>query len=100
MTDELLVDDAAAPPVRPGYCSDHPNQRLVSHRAARLIWHGPPIEIVCPDPIHEVNTRERCRWCGGELLRPDEIRWRISEKRAYCSSNHRLRAFRAAGRAS
>lgn len=82
------------PAAAPGYCSDHPTQRLVSHRAAGLRSYGTRTEVVCPDPSHGYTDRERCRWCGGPLVDPAEIH-RRSPRRAYCSANHRLRAFRS-----
>src|SRR5258708_5170167 len=83
--------------VTPGYCADPPNQRLVSHRAAGLRAYGTRIEVVCPNrDDHTLNDCERCRWCGGPLVLPTERRSSVSPRRAYCSPNHRLRAFREA----
>lgn len=80
--------------VAPGYCADHPNQRLVTHRAAGLRSYGTRNEVVCPDPAHGYTDRERCRWCGGPLVDPAETT-RRSPRRAYCSPLHRLHAFRS-----
>jgi hypothetical protein len=90
--------------VRPGYCSVHPNQRLVSHRQAGIQWWGsddPKTVCVMPHDelgAHELGARERCRYCGGPLVEPGTPSWQVSPRRAFCSPNHRLRAFRGSKR--
>ena len=91
---------AAAAAVSPGHCSDHPGLELVTHKAAGIAWYGQPIAVVCPDLHHRPGPCERCRWCGGPLVPPGTPRWQTSERREYCSSNHRLQAFRARARAA
>jgi hypothetical protein len=91
------TDDA---PVTPGYCADHPNQRLVTHRAAGLRAYGTTVATICPNADHDYVDRERCRWCGGPLVSPIERRSAVSPHRAYCSPLHRLRAFRSARKAA
>jgi hypothetical protein len=81
--------------VRPGYCADHPNQRLVTHRSFGIRRYGAVVETVCPHPDHELEDRERCRWCGGPLIAPGTPPWQVSDRRVYCTDNHRLQAFRA-----
>lgn len=85
--------------VAPGYCSIHPNQRLVSHRRAGIRWYGhEDPETVCPMPHDELGDRDRCRYCGGPLAAPGTPTWQLSPRRAFCTPNHRLRAFREAKR--
>lgn len=79
----------------PGRCGEHPNQRLVTHQRAGFRRYGADVEVVCPDPAHGDNGRERCRWCGGPLVEPGTPRWTVSDRREYCTPNHRLRAFRS-----
>lgn len=79
----------------PGRCGEHPNQRLVTRERAGFRRYGSDVAVVCPDPAHDDNDRERCRWCGGLLVEPATPRWTVSERREYCTPNHRLRAFRA-----
>jgi len=53
---------------------DHPNQRLVTHRAAAPRSYGVTVATVCPNPSHDFLDRERCRWCGHELVgRPNAL---------------------------
>ncbi len=63
-----------APAHTPGYCSEHPNQRLVTHRRAGVSWwyRNPrsDLAIVCPSRDHTPSDRERCAWCGLSLDRP------------------------------
>jgi hypothetical protein len=94
---EPVAGDAG---VTPGYCSDHPNQRLVTHRAARLRAYGVTVATICPSLDHDFLDRERCRWCGHELVGPTEPRSSVSPRRAYCTPLHRLQAFRAARKAA
>ena len=84
----------APPAVKPGYCSDHTNQRLVSHRAAGLRRYSADTETICPSTDHDDNDRERCRYCGGRLIPDGTPRWQVSDRREFCIPNHRLRAFR------
>jgi len=87
-------------PFQPGRCRDHPTIDLVTHAAAGLRWYGPANAIVCPDPHHRPGPPERCRWCGGPLVAPGTPTWETNERREYCTSNHRLQAFRARARAT
>lgn len=75
----------------PGFCSDHPNQRLVTHRRARVGWwhdrtdrNDPP--TVCPMDGHTPYDRERCGWCGRSLdeAADEGALSYVSPKRAYC----------------
>jgi len=84
----------APPTVKPGYCSDHTNQRLVSHHAVGLQRYGPDVETVCPNRDHDDNDRERCRYCGERLIAEGTPAWKVSDRREFCKPNHRLRAFR------
>lgn len=89
--------DQDEPSTVPGYCSDHPNQVLVTHRRARVRW--PYLEdpaVVCPADGHSIVDCERCRWCGGRLA--DELGRMPSPRTAYCGSLHRLHAFRVRAR--
>lgn len=86
---------AATVDVEPGYCSEHPNQELVTARQAGYRVYGVSPATFCIDPTHTDNDRQRCRWCGGLLIVPGTPRWAVSERRAYCSANHRLKAHRA-----
>jgi hypothetical protein len=79
----------------PGYCADHPNQRLVTHRAAGIQWWHAPVETICPSPDHSLDERERCRYCGGRLYPAGTPLWSMSVRRTFCSDADRLRAFRA-----
>lgn len=97
--DERAAASEDAGTHHPGYCSEHSNQRLVSHKAAGLRSYGVTVATICPNTDHDFLDRERCRWCGGQLVAPSEPRSRVSLHRAYCTSLHRLQAFRAARRA-
>lgn len=70
----------------PGHCSEHPNQRLVTHRRAGVRWffHNPRTDLptVCPSTDHTPYDRERCAWCGQSL--DVDLSGRFSPKRAYC----------------
>jgi len=70
----------------PGYCSEHPNHRLVTHRRAGVTWwYRTPrtdLAVVCPSRDHSPYDRERCLWCGLSL--DEEGRGRFHPKRAYC----------------
>lgn len=87
----------AVAPVRPGYCAEHPAQALVTHHQANERRWGEDPATVCVMCIADQNhsSRERCRWCGGPLVPPGTRPWFVSERRAYCTPGHRLRAFRA-----
>jgi hypothetical protein len=95
-----MTETQAAPSVSPGRCSDHPTTDLITHAEAGIRWYGRTIAVVCPDPHHRPGAPERCRWCGGPLVPPGTPAWQVSDRREYCSSNHRLRAFRARARAT
>lgn len=90
MTDAAIVADELEPAAHvPGYCRDHPNVRLVTHRRAGVRWWyslpraDPP--TVCTSPDHDPYTRERCGWCGLSLDGQDgDTAARFSPKRAYC----------------
>ena len=84
--------------VSPGTCSIH-GLELVTHRRAGFRWWGEDPETVCPDPEHTDADRERCRWCGGQLVPAGTPHWQVSSRRAYCLPLHRLQAFRARARA-
>lgn len=93
-TDEL---EAPPPAHRPGYCSIHRTQRLVTHRQAgnKRWWGDEDPAVVCVMP-HDPDDEERCRWCGGPLYPPPAPPyWKRSFRRAFCTNNHRLRAHRA-----
>lgn len=94
---------AGTEPIRPGHCSDHPNQPLVTHRqAGQRYWgvHDPAVVCVMCIADGNLDGRLRCVWCGGRLVPPGTPSWSLSERRAYCSPLHRLQAFRARQRAS
>jgi hypothetical protein len=97
MTADVVETVVDPPALQPGTCSAH-GLELITHEAAgfRRYYYGDPPAIVCPDPDHTDADRERCRWCGGPLIPPGVPRWSVSERRQYCSANHRLKAFRAA----
>jgi len=81
----------------PGYCADHPTQRLITHRAAGLRWYGEDPATVCQGD-HPADEADRCLWCGGPLYTDPTPYWRRRTRRAFCSSADRLRAHRAAKR--
>lgn len=82
---ELGPLEPPAPHV-PGYCSDHPGSKLVTHRRAGVAWwYRTPrtdLPVVCPAASHTTYDRERCRWCGDPL--DQDLLGRFSAKRAYC----------------
>ncbi len=80
-----------------GYCSEHPDIELVTHKRAGLRRWGEDPATVCTSPGHEgdLDSRERCRWCGGRLAEVGTPSWALSGRRAYCKPHHRLLAFRA-----
>ncbi len=82
--------------VSPGYCSQHPELELVTHKRAGLRWysHDDPA-TVCPSSDHDQRDQDRCRWCGETVADPDRPTWARSARRAYCTPHHRLLAFRA-----
>lgn len=88
----------SAPPVSPGYCSDHPDELLVTHKRARMrwpYWSVPDPATCCPHPDHAPHERERCRFCGIALT---GRRGYPSPRRSFCSDKHRVYAFRAAAK--
>lgn len=96
---DVAVDELEAPaPHHPGYCSDHPNVKLVTHRAAgeRAYYSEDPVTICLQCPT---GDRERCGWCGGRLYPPGIPTWQVSQRRTYCKPLDRLHAFRARARA-
>lgn len=95
MAADIDVAEAAVDgTVSPGTCSVH-GLELVTHRRAGYRRYGAEIAVVCPDPEHQDADRDRCRWCGGPLVPPGVPRWSVSDRRTFCSSNHRLKAHRA-----
>lgn len=88
---------AAAPPSapRPGHCTLHPAQALVSHRAANLRRWGEDPRTICVMCLADDRVGERCTWCGGPLFPPETRPWQVSDRRAFCSPLHRLQAHRA-----
>lgn len=102
MVTEPLEDDDAidrllglAGDVIPGRCAVH-GAILITHKLAGYRHYGQPVAVVCPHPEHTDNDRERCCWCGGPLVEPGTPRWSVSERRQFCSANHRLKHHRAA----
>ena len=95
--DETPVADVAAveptPLVEPGRCAIHGDE-LLTHKRAGYRHYGAPVAVVCPNPEHTDNDRERCRYCGGPLVPPGTPRWTVSERRQFCSPADRLRYFR------
>lgn len=97
----------------PGYCSQHPGLPLVApsrlYRRPASYWTpaGWDTPNVCASPVHAVDARDepsptarRCMWCGGALYPADTPRYRINDRKGYCTPNHRLLAHRARRRAS
>lgn len=96
--DQIDVADELGPTVAPGYCSEHPNHELVTHRRAGLRRYAlEDPATVCTSAGHDVDVdgRERCRWCGGRLFEPGVRDWQRSPRRSFCKPHHRLLAFRA-----
>ena len=98
MIEPVAPVDESSVVFRPGYCAVH-GLELVNHRRAGYRWWGRDPETVCPDPEHTDGDRERCRWCGGQLIPPGMPHWQVSTRREYCLPLHRLQAFRARARA-
>lgn len=89
---------APAPAHRPGYCALHPNQALVTHRAANVRRWGEDPKTICVMCLADDRVGERCRQCGGPLFHPETRPWQVSNRRAFCSPACRLHHYRAAKR--
>lgn len=98
---ETTVDRQSSQGHRPGYCSIHPNQRLVSRRAAGIRvygWTAGPdvVCVMCQGTAEDPLEAFRCRWCGGRLYEPSTRTWGQNERREFCGHRCRQRANRAA----
>lgn len=98
-TDEIpaagddVADGRQPGDVIPGRCAIHGDE-LLTHKRAGYRHYGAPVAVVCPNPEHTDNDRERCRYCGGPLVPAGTPRWTVSERRQFCTPADRLRYFR------